>query len=420
VKSVLSSDRSDWEIIKIPEVLFFQGGPGVRKWQFTESGVKLLNVGNINKGKLNLSTTKIYLSEEEAFGKYAHFLVDADDLLIACSGIVLDNFHNKITFAGKEDLPLCLNTSTMRFKALDKNKIDLNFFKYFLQTQHFNKQLSRLITGSAQLNFGPSHIKKIDLFLPPLAEQQKIAEILDAADALRQKDQQLIDHYTTLSQSLFLEMFGDPVTNPMGWEVNQLKDMTTAIMSGNTPKGGSKVYADKGILFLRSQNVWKNKIDLTDVAFLPNDIHQKMQKTSLKNRDILITKTGRFNTENSSLGRSALFEGKDDSANLNGHVYLIRMLDKKLVEFVVHILTTDQYRDYIRRVCVGGIDKRQLNKTHLEEFPIISPPFNMAIEFVEQLKLIHKQKQQAQASLVQSNNLFNSLLQKAFTGELTA
>ena len=88
-----------------------------------------------------------------------------------------------------------------------------------------------------------------------------------------------------------------------------------------------------------------------------------MQKTSLKSGDILITKTGRINTENSSLGRAAMFLGEDDSANINGHVYLIRLKPEVLKEFVLYIMTSLEYREYIRSVCVGGIDKRQID-TH--------------------------------------------------------
>src|SRR5699024_7664024 len=150
--------------------LFFQEGPGVRKWQFTNEGIKLLNVGNINNGQIDLSTTSNHLSIKEATGKYAHFLIDEGDLLIACSGIVIENFHNKIAFIEKEHLPLCLNTSTMMFKPLE-NDLNLNYFKYFLQTVYFISQLRKLITGSAQLNFGPSHIRKIDFLYPPLKTQ---------------------------------------------------------------------------------------------------------------------------------------------------------------------------------------------------------------------------------------------------------
>jgi len=219
--------RNNWRIVKIPEVLFFQEGPGVRKNQFSTCGVKLLNVGNINEGKINLSKTKVYISEKEAFGKYKHFLIDEGDLVIASSGIIVDNFYNKIAFIKKEHLPLCMNTSTIRFKSLDSNIIDLNYFKFFLKTKFFSNQLQKLITGSAQLNFGPSHLKKIDLILPPLEDQKRIVKILDVADALRQKRKQAIALLDDYLRSVFLEMFGDPVTNSKGWELQAFESLGT-------------------------------------------------------------------------------------------------------------------------------------------------------------------------------------------------
>jgi type I restriction enzyme S subunit len=416
--SILKNPPRNWNIVKISDVLFYQEGPGVRKHQFRDEGVKLLNGGNINDGYINLNKTKKYISEEEAYGKYSHFLINEGDLLIACSGIVVENFHNKIAFVEKEHLPLCLNTSTMRFNKLNDDEIDLIYFKYFLQTKIFTSQLRRLITGSAQLNFGPSHIRKIDLLLPPLVTQKKIAVILGEADKIRQLNKELIKKYGTLSQSLFLEMFGDPVGNTKDWVVKKIKDISIKIHSGNTPKGGSDVYVDKGIVFFRSQNVWKNRLELDNVAFIDEKTHSKMMKSSLKNRDLLMTKTGRINTENSSLGRAAMFEGEDDSANVNGHVYLIRLQKEIVNEFVLHILTTNEYREYIRRICVGGIDKRQLNKDHIENFPIIFPPIELQRKFVQRLNAVKQLEKQAQASLQKSEDLFNSLLQKAFKGEL--
>lgn len=138
----------------------------------------------------------------------------------------------------------------------------------------------------------------------------------------------------------------------------------------------------------------------------------------MKNRDILITKTGRINTENSSLGRAAMFLGEDDSANINGHVYLIRLKKNIINEFVLFILTIDVYREYIRSVCVGGIDKRQINKEHLEEFPIILPPVELQNEFVGFIKEVDKLKLKIEDSLKELESNFNSLMQKAFKGEL--
>lgn len=194
-------------------------------------------------------------------------------------------------------------------------------------------------------------------------------------------------------------MFGDPVLNTKKWNVEKLKNLSIKITSGNTPKGGSSVYVDEGIMFFRSQNVWKNNLVLNDIAYIDEKTHKKMNETSLKHGDILITKTGRINTENSSLGRAALFLGEDGTANINGHVYLVRLSPDVQInkQFILHILTSDIYRELIRRVCVGGIDKRQLNRNHIEEFPIIMPPIELQEEF--ELFVQHTDKSKFECSI---------------------
>ncbi|WP_300258942.1 restriction endonuclease subunit S [Clostridium sp.] len=407
-----------WNIVGLPDIVFFQEGPGVRNNQYTDSGVKLINVANLKDGKVYLENTERYISEEEAYGRYRHFLVDEGDLIIASSGIKVEYFDKKMGFINKEHLPLCMNTSTIRFKTLDENILDIKYFAYFLKTIYFKKQIARLITGSAQLNFGPSHLKKIKVILPPLNIQKKIVEVLEKSQYVINKRSEQIEELELLVKSKFIEMFGDPINNPMKWEVKKMKDISVNIMSGNTPKGGEQVYVESGIMFLRSQNVWKNKLLLDDVAYIDQATHNKMKKSSLKNKDILMTKTGRINTENSSLGRAAMFLGEDDSANINGHVYLIRLQEQIINEFVLYILTSKEYRGYIRSVCVGGIDKRQLNKEHIEDFPIIFPPIEKQKKFVSYVKQVDKLKFEMEHSLKELEDNFNSLMQKAFKGEL--
>ena len=128
----------------------------------------------------------------------------------------------------------------------------------------------------------------------------------------------------------------------------------------------------------------------------------------------MITKTGRINTENSSLGRAALFTGEDDTANINGHVYFIRLNDYNFLhEFVVYILTTDIFREYIRSVCVGGIDKRQLNKDHIENFPIISPSLNLQKKFISKIKLLSSLTKNSRIDF--SSTLTDSVTQEVLT-----
>ncbi|NSL68914.1 restriction endonuclease subunit S [Bacillus toyonensis] len=274
-------------------------------------------------------------------------------------------------------------------------------------------------SGTTFKEISASEMNEIEVPLPSLEEQTKIAAVLDKAQALIEKRKESIAKLDELLKSRFGEMFGDPINNPKGWEVKKLKTISKKILSGNTPKGGSEVYVDEGIMFFRSQNVWKNKLVLDDIAYIDKETHDKMGKSSLRNRDILMTKTGRINTENSSLGRAAMFLGEDDSANINGHVYLIRLQKEIVHEFVLFILTTDEYREYIRSVCVGGIDKRQINKEHLEEFPIILPPIKLQNQFSDFVKQVNKLKFEMEAHLKEIENNFNALLQQAFKGELS-
>jgi len=113
------------------------------------------------------------------------------------------------------ELDVAINQDLKAFVCSDKVDVKYLFYFLFSQENNFNKVASGATVKGIKIN----HIMDMRIPLPPLAEQQKIAAILDAADSLRQKDQQLIEKYNVLSQSLFLEMFGDPVNNPKEWDV---------------------------------------------------------------------------------------------------------------------------------------------------------------------------------------------------------
>lgn len=404
----------NWKKIKIPKVLFFQEGPGVRNWQFTDKGIKLLNVGNINNGKVDLNKTKIYLSEEEATGTYKHFLVDEGDLLIACSGIVVDNFHNKIAFAEKEHLPLCLNTSTMRFKALN-DEVDLNYFKYYLQTIHFTAQLRKLITGSAQLNFGPSHIKKIDVLLPPIETQKRISQILDDAAALRDKTRQLIKEYDALAQSIFLDMFGDTWTNPKNWKICNVEDVAKkekySIKAG--PFGSAlkkEFYSQSGYKIYGQEQVIKDDFDYGDY-YINDALFQNFKNCEISSGDILISLVGTF-------GKIAIVPRIFEKGIINPRLMKISP-DPNIIEsvFFKKILQSDGVKmqlEFQSRGQTMGV----LNLAIIRKIKIPVPPIDLQNQFIEKIALIEHQKELAKQELKESEDLFNCLLQKAFKGEL--
>ena len=211
-----------WEWKNLRDLVFYQEGPGVRKWQFRDLGIKLLNVGNIANGELNLANTERHLDPDEVNEKYSHFLLNPDEIVMASSGVT----WGKTAFVRSYHLPLLLNTSTIRFRCLDEKKLNMKYLNYFLNSEYFKTQINRLITGSAQPNFGPSHLAKVKLIVPPLETQLKIVAILEKAEATQRLRAEADALTQELVQSVFLEMFGDPVTNPMGWDVVKIEGLT--------------------------------------------------------------------------------------------------------------------------------------------------------------------------------------------------
>lgn len=199
------SNFPKWVDRKLDTVAWYQEGPGVRRNQYRKNGVKLLNVGNIDNNKLMLDKTDRFISEEEAYSNYNHFLVDSGDILIACSGVSFNTYSQKICIAEENHLPLCMNTSTMRFKPLQG--IEQIFLYQFLKSTYFKHQVFRILTGSAQFNFGPSHIKYFKIPLPSKPEQVKIANFLSSIDKKIEFVLQQLNQTKEFKKALLQQMF---------------------------------------------------------------------------------------------------------------------------------------------------------------------------------------------------------------------
>ncbi len=194
--------RWPWPSTSFAEVVHFQEGPGVRNWQFRDSGVKLINVKNIVDGTLVTMNTNRYLSPEEAENKYSHFLLNEGDYVMASSGVT----WGKIAEVTRSHLPLCLNTSMIRLRPKDR-RLTKAFLRLFIDSRAFRSQIDRLITGSAQPNFGPSHLRALNIPLPPLRLQESLEATLGIVDSIRFAQTASIARTETLFTSLQHQAF---------------------------------------------------------------------------------------------------------------------------------------------------------------------------------------------------------------------
>jgi type I restriction enzyme S subunit len=191
----------DWEVRTLGEVCWFQEGPGLRNWQFTRKGIKVINITNLVKGYLDLSKTYRHISYEEFQKMYKHFEIDEGDIVMASSG----NSYSKVAVVRKEDLRLLMNTSVIRFKPLEG--LNYYYLLIFLRSNFFKNQIDLLITGGAQPNFGPFHLNKVKILLPPtLEEQTRIATILSDMDGAIAGLEKQLEKYRAVKVGLMQEL----------------------------------------------------------------------------------------------------------------------------------------------------------------------------------------------------------------------
>ena len=290
-----------------------------------------------------------------------------------------------------------------------KENLVIEYLKYYLNYADLNLH----INGATRGKLNQSALNKIEIPLPPLAEQQKIAAILDAADSLRQKDQQLVERYTALSQSLFLEMFGDPVTNPMGWDKKRLFELTNMITDGK--HGDCQNENGSGYFFISAKDISNQLINYSNAReILQKDFEEVHRRTDLRVGDLVMVNTG------ATIGKVAIATDleKTEKTTFQKSVAVIKP-NKELLSSVflkyVFLLRIESYSSK-----GSGSAVKNLLLSEMRRFEIIAPDLNLQNQFAERIQLIEAQKQQAQKSLAKSEALFNSMLQRTFTGELTA
>ena len=397
--------------INIPDVLFFQEGPGVRNTQYTTEGVKLLNVANLVDGKVDLSKSDRYISEDEAYGKYKHFLCDAGDFVIASSGIKVEYIDKKMGFVDESMLPLCMNTSTIRFKVLDDNKLRIRYFMYYLKSHHFKDQLFKQLTGSAQLNYGPSHLKKMIMPLISLSKQDEIIACMDKVQSVIEMRRQELVKLDDLIKARFVEMFGNPVNNEKGFVKAPMGDYMTLLTDFSS--NGSYKTLDSGVTMYDEPNyAWMVRTtdlesgDMTSIKYIDENAYELLAKSKIYGGEIIMNKIG-------SAGKIYLMPQIDMPASLGRNAFMFRYDDRINVKFLYHLLTSEYGQREIQQYVRGAVTKT-ITKNDARAVLIMVPPIELQNEFEAFVKQVDKSKVEVQKVLDETQKLFDSLMQQYF------
>lgn len=328
------------------------------------------------------------------------FLFDENLILLAEDGGHFDNPDRGVAYkiSGKT----WVNNHAHVIKP--KEGVDLDYLCRVLE----NYDLTPWITGTTRGKLTKGGASEILIPLPPLSEQRRIASILDQADELRQKRQQAIEKLDQLLQATFIDMFGDPVSNPKGWNLGKLGDV---IHSAKDGPHVSPNYSETGIPFLSTRHVRAGKIVWGDLKFITEEdaqIHWKKCKPT--RGDILYTKGG-------TTGLAAVVDTDLDFA-VWVHVALLKTNhDKVRSEWLVSMLNTQYCYEQSQRY-THGIANRDLGLKRMVNIEMYIPPLNEQDKFVNFKNKLLKNNLLFESSYSSLEQLFKSLQNQAFNGTL--
>jgi len=364
------------------------------------------NYGNKWLAISDLKTKYILESKEEI----TNLAVEENNMKLVPKDTVVMSFKLSIGKVAilKEDM--YTNEAIANLQIKNKKIITSEYLYYALKTLNFDN-VDRAVMG-ATLN--KKKLNDIKILYCDIEIQNKIVDVLNKAQDLIDKKKEQIKMLDELVKSRFIEMFGDPVTNSKTWQKLLCKDLTSKIGSGATPKGGNSSYKEEGISLIRSMNVHNNKFIEKDLAFIDNEQAEKLKNVIIEENDVLINITG------ASVARSCIVPKKYIPARVNQHVAILRCKYEKMnYIFLCYQITNKSYQKLLKDIARnGGATREAITKQQLENLELIVPPIEMQNQFANFVMKTEKLKFEMEQSLKEMENNFNSLMQKAFKGEL--
>ena len=315
--------------------------------------------------------------------------------------VIFDDFTTAIKYV---DFPFKVKSSAMKIlKATEKGNIKYLF--YYMSTLKIDTQLHK--------RYWISKYTKLQIPLPSMEVQRQIADVLDRASALIEKRKAQIDKLDLLVKSQFIEIFGDPVTNPKGWRKTNLVEVASKIGSGATPKGGKGSYKKSGVSLIRSMNVYNGKFEYRQLAFIDDIQAEQLKNVAVEENDILLNITG------ASVGRCCLTPNDVLPARVNQHVSIIR--PNKILNpiYLCYLMISQSYQKKLHILGnTGGATREAITKKQIENLDIPIPTLELQAQFADFAQQVETQKSLLQQSLAKLKLNYKSLTQKCFNGEV--
>jgi type I restriction enzyme S subunit len=291
-------------------------------------------------------------------------------------------------------------------------KLDRTYLWAMLLSPKFVEWASSNVSGANLPRLAPSLLAEYPIPLPPLAEQQRIAGLLRRADRLRRLRRYALDVSAGYLQAVFVEMFGDPVRNPMGWERVAIGDVADV-------QGGLQISQKRETLpitvpYLRVANVFRESIDLTEIKMM-RLTKAELARTKLKNGDVLVVE-GHGNKD--EIGRAAVWNESIEPCVHQNHLIRIRPNRSLKPKYLSHYLNSASGRAYFQNMSNTTSGLNTISTGLVKQCQILRPSAEVQSRFTNVVQQYERLRSQQREALRQAEHLFQALLRRAFQTDL--
>ena len=375
---------------KLGEVLEVQSGFAFKTEYFTtDVGLPLIRIRDLPNASTEINYRGEYREE---------FIVEQGEYLIGMDG----NFRC-FRWNGPRGL---LNQRVCRLCKFKKN-IEPEYVYYGIQKKLF--EIERTTSFATVKHISAKQVLNIELPFPPLPEQRRIVDLLSRAEGIVRLRKEAEKKAAGLVQGIFLEMFGDPATNPKGWAIADL-DSVAKIISGATK--GRRFEANNAVElpYMRVANVKDGHLDLAEIKTIAVKRCQ-VEKYRLRPGDLLLTEGG----DPDKLGRGALWSGEIEVCLHQNHIFKVRADRSQLLpEFLCELIGSRYGKNYFLRVAKKTTGIATINRTQLGRFPVVMPPPEFQQSFIEQLRVVRSIQSQQFTAIAKAQATFDALLGRVF------
>lgn len=400
-----------WPEVALGDVaLTLQDGPfgsNLKSSHYVDDGVRVIRLQNIGVGTFN-DTDRAFVSRQH-FDQIKKHRCLPGDVLVATLG-------DPILRACRQPawIPVALNKADCLQLRCDPDRALPEYVVRVLNSPLVQTRSELLAHGQTRPRINLSQLRSLSLPLPPIEEQRRIAVVLGQADELRAKRQASLALLDSLNESIFRNMFGDPVLNPLGWPENELLGDVAEITSGVTKGRRLKSAAVRPVPYLAVANVQAGHLSLEAVKTI-DATEEEIARYRLVPGDLVLTEGG----DPDKLGRGTVWNGEIEEAIHQNHIFRVRIIASGLQPaFVSALLAGDRGRRYFLAAAKQTTGIASINKTQLKSFPMLRPPADLQRQYVDRLQTRAEVETDVQRHAAALAALFSSLQHRAFAGQL--